>query len=398
MTDERRRWPRIKEIFHSALDCAPERREALLRDACGDDIALAHEVESLLAAHAAAGTFGELVPGGESGENWMARQLLDPHSPTGASPALAAGFDLGPYRILAPLDAGGMGEVYRALDTRLQREVAVKVLPTALSADPERIARLQQEARLLAALNHPHIATIHGLEIAGGVHAIVMELIDGPTLADSLASGPLTLDAALEIARQIAEALEAAHEKGIIHRDLKPANIKLTATGEVRLLDFGLAQALTPDGAASNEGPVMGTPGYMSPEQVRGERVDARTDVWAFGCMLYEMLTGSPGVRPRDRGRNHERHPGARPDWVVCRPKYPRTSDACCAVAWRGILGVASTTSPTRASKSRMPLTILKRQHGPSGRVTKSSASTAHLGCRAHGCLGRGAGRMAAHA
>src|SRR5687767_10396107 len=156
------------------------------------------------------------MPGEESEtrtETWMARQ-----------PALAAGSDLGPYRILDPLDAGGMGEVYRALDTRLQREVAVKVLPTALSADPERVARLQQEARLLAALNHPNIATIHGLENAGGVHAIVMELIEGPTLADRLENGPLKLDAALDIARQIAEALEAAHEKGIIHRDLKPAN------------------------------------------------------------------------------------------------------------------------------------------------------------------------------
>ena len=207
--------------------------------------------------------------------------------------ALTSGSKLGPYEIQSPLGAGGMGEVYRALDTRLQREVAVKVLPTALAADPARVARLQQEARLLAALNHPHIATIHGLEIAAGVHAIVMELIEGPTLADRLASGPLTLEAALEIARQIAEALEAAHEKGIIHRDLKPANIKLTATGTVRLLDFGLAQARTPDGAASREGPVMGTPGYMSPEQIRGERVDARTDVWAFGCVLHEMLTGT---------------------------------------------------------------------------------------------------------
>src|SRR5688500_12610017 len=157
VTDERSRWPQVKEIFLAALECAPERRAALLRDACGEDVALAHEVESLLAAHAAAGTFGELVPGGanaESGENWMARQLLSPLSSPGTNPALAVGFDLGPYRILDPLDAGGMGEVYRALDTRLQREVAVKVLPTALSADPERVARLQQEARLLAALNH----------------------------------------------------------------------------------------------------------------------------------------------------------------------------------------------------------------------------------------------------
>ena len=157
---------------------------------------------------------------------------------------MAAGFELGTYRILGPLDAGGMGEVYRALDTRLHREVAVKVLPAALSDDPDRVARLEREARLLAALNHPYIATIHGLEIAGGRHAIVMEMVEGPTLADRLSSGPLPLDMALELARQIAEALEAAHEKGIIHRDLKPANIKLTAAGTVKVLDFGLAKAM----------------------------------------------------------------------------------------------------------------------------------------------------------
>ncbi len=221
--------------------------------------------------------------------------------PDDEGPAMAAGVELGPYRILGPLDAGGMGEVYRALDTRLHREVAVKVLPAALSGDPQRVARLEREARLLAALNHPHIATIHGLEVAGGLHAIVMELIDGPTLADRLAGGPLPLDVTLAIARQIAAALEAAHEKGIIHRDLKPGNIKITAAGTVKVLDFGLAKALAPDprdarmpaagGPATGEGVVTGTPAYMSPEQARGERVDSRTDVWAFGCVVYEMLT-----------------------------------------------------------------------------------------------------------
>ena len=238
MTGDRDRWPRVKEIFHSALAYAPDERAVFLRDACGGDLALRDEVESLLAAHADAGSFAE-------------RAALDALSHDSLVtnrdvPAMAAGVELGPYRILGRLDAGGMGEVYRALDTRLDREVAVKVLPAALSVDPERVARLEREARLLAALNHPHIATIHGLEIAGGLHAIVMELIDGPTLADRLSSGPLPLDVALEIARQIAEALEAAHEKGIIHRDLKPANIKLTAAGTVKVLDFGLAKALAP--------------------------------------------------------------------------------------------------------------------------------------------------------
>ena len=182
MTDERTRWIRIKEIFHAALARAPDERAAFLRNACGEDVALEHEAESLLAAHAAAGSFAERA---------AIDVLVPPHTPDLVEPAMAAGTELGAYRILGPLDAGGMGEVYRALDTRLDREVAVKVLPRALAEDPERIVRLQREARMLAALNHPHIATIHGFEVAAGVHAIVMELIDGPTLAERLAGGAL---------------------------------------------------------------------------------------------------------------------------------------------------------------------------------------------------------------
>jgi serine/threonine protein kinase len=284
MSDDPARWARVKEIFHSALTRAPEHRAAFLREVCGEDLALEGEVESLLAAHAEAGMFAERA----------AIDTLDSLDAFGLAPAVAAGTELGVYRILEPLDAGGMGEVYRALDTRLHREVAVKVLPRFLAADPERVARLEREARLLAALNHPHIATIHGLEIAGGVHAIVMELIDGPTLADRLASGPVPLGTALAIARQVAEALEAAHEKGIVHRDLKPANIQLTSTGAVRVLDFGLAMSV--DATANADNLIAGTPAYMSPEQARGERVDARSDVWAFGCVLDEMLSGTPDV------------------------------------------------------------------------------------------------------
>jgi serine/threonine protein kinase len=282
MSDERHRWLRVKEIFHAALARVPDERAALLRDACGEDVALEREAGSLLAAHAAAGSFAERAG---------IELLVPPHAPEPIEPAMAAGAQLGAYRILGPLDAGGMGEVYRALDTRLDREVAVKVLPRALAEDPERIARLQREARMLAALSHPHIATIHGLEVGTGVHAIVMELIDGPTLAERLASGALPLGTALEIARQIAEALEAAHEKGIVHRDLKPANIQLTATGAVRVLDFGLA--MTVESVANGRDTVAGTPAYMSPEHLRGDRTDARADVWAFGCVVYEMLTGA---------------------------------------------------------------------------------------------------------
>src|SRR5262245_24887589 len=221
---------------------------------------------------------------------------------------LTAGAHLGPYEILAALGAGGMGEVYRARDTKLDRDVAIKVLPELFVSDPERVARFQREATTLAALNHPHIGGIYGLEEADGVRALVLELVDGPTLADRIAQGPIPLDEALPIARQIAEALEAAHEQGIIHRDLKPANIKLRPDGTVKVLDFGLAKALEPMSAASpmvtasptittpammtGIGMILGTAAYMSPEQARGRATDKRSDVWAFGCVLYEMLTG----------------------------------------------------------------------------------------------------------
>ena len=218
---------------------------------------------------------------------------------------LAAGTRLGPYEIVAPLGAGGMGEVYRGRDTRLKRDVAVKVLPQTFARDTDRCARFRREAELLATLNHPHIAALYGLEEAGDLTALVLELVEGPTLADRLTEGTVPLDEALSIARQIAEALEAAHEKGIIHRDLKPANIKLRPDGTVKILDFGLAKSLEatevpsilaePTTALSPSptltGVILGTPSYMSPEQARGKAVDERTDIWAFGCVLYEMLT-----------------------------------------------------------------------------------------------------------
>lgn len=220
--------------------------------------------------------------------------------------ALTVGRRLGPYEILAPLGVGGMGEVYRARDSKLNREVAIKVLPDLFASDTDRLARFQREAHVLASLNHPNIAHIHGLEESGGARALVLELVDGETLAERLASGPIPIDEALAIARQIADALEAAHEKGIVHRDLKPANVKLTPDGQVKVLDFGLAKALTKDGsspevshsptitaAATQAGVVIGTAAYMSPEQARGRPIDRRTDVWAFGAVLYEMLTGS---------------------------------------------------------------------------------------------------------
>ena len=219
---------------------------------------------------------------------------------------IAIGIKLGPYEILAPLGAGGMGEVYRARDTKLGREVALKVLPGAFAQDAERMARFQREAQVLASLNHSNIAAIYGLEDSGGVRALVMELVKGPTLAERLKSGAVPLDDAFSIAKQIADALEYAHERGIIHRDLKPTNVKITPEGTAKVLDFGLAKALDVEASASSNvsnsptltaaatqaGMILGTAAYMSPEQARGKIVDRRADIWAFGGVLFEMLTG----------------------------------------------------------------------------------------------------------
>jgi serine/threonine protein kinase/Tol biopolymer transport system component len=218
--------------------------------------------------------------------------------------SIAAGTRLGSYEVVAQIGAGGMGEVYRAHDTKLARDVAIKVLPANVVNDPERLSRFQREARMLAALNHPNIATIYGLEQFDGVVCLVMELVPGETLAERVKAGPLPLEEALKIAVQIAEALEAAHEKSLIHRDLKPANVKVTPEGKVKVLDFGLAKAFEGDSAtedmsnsptlsraATMQGVILGTAAYMSPEQARGKACDRRTDIWAFGCVLYELLT-----------------------------------------------------------------------------------------------------------
>ena len=222
--------------------------------------------------------------------------------------ALTPGTRFGPYEIVSALGAGGMGEVYKARDTHLDRDVAIKVLPEAFASDADRVARFRREAKTLAALNHPNIAQIFGLEQAGDVHALAMELVAGEDLSRRIARGPIPIGEALPIAKQIAEALETAHEQGIIHRDLKPANIKVREDGTVKVLDFGLAKAIKGAGTAGGEdltqsptvttpamtqtGMILGTAAYMSPEQARGHTVDKRTDIWAFGCVLYELLTG----------------------------------------------------------------------------------------------------------
>jgi eukaryotic-like serine/threonine-protein kinase len=221
--------------------------------------------------------------------------------------ALAPGSRVGPYEVVSALGAGGMGEVYRATDTKLGRDVAIKVLPASLAQDPERLARFGREARILASLNHPHIAQIYGVEESGTTRGLVMELVDGETLADRISRGPVALDEALAIARQIAEALAAAHDLGIVHRDLKSANVKMTDAGVVKVLDFGLAKAIdsSPSGesmlttvtspAMTQAGLILGTAAYMAPEQARGRAVDKRADIWAFGVVLYELVTG---IRP----------------------------------------------------------------------------------------------------
>ena len=306
--------PRRKLIYRTAVSRglrtrSPTERSAFLKEACFTDESLREEVESLLKHETASERFLERP----AAEAWGADAV---GSPSGSQ---MLNRQLGPYRIVAPLGAGGMGEVYRARDSKLGRDVAIKVLPAHFTADPERRARFAREARSLATLNHPHIGAIYGLEEAEGVTALVLELVEGPTLADRLERGPLPVSDALAIARQIADALDAAHEKGIVHRDLKPANIVLQGgaaasgpmSGDARakVLDFGLAKTMAvglegdltqrPSGSLDGtaEGRILGTPAYMSPEQARGQAVDKRTDIWAFGCVLFEMLIGQ---RPFD--------------------------------------------------------------------------------------------------
>ena len=305
---------------------------------------------------------------------------------------LAPGTRLGPYEILSALGAGGMGEVYRATDTSLKRQVAIKVMPAAVAADVERLARFQREAEVLAALNHPNIGHIHGLEKSGGTIALVMELVEGPTLADRIGKGPIPLDETLPIARQIAEALEAAHEQGIVHRDLKPENIKVRPDGTVKVLDFGLAKAVEPAGsrpdvsqsptittpAMTAAGMILGTAAYMSPEQAKGGAVDKRTDLWAFGCVLYEMLTGQRAFAGEDVSDTLAAVLRGDPDWTALPANAPppirrllrrclekdrsqrladaadarlEVHDALTAPAMDALAGAAAVTASTRSAR-----------------------------------------------
>ncbi len=250
--------------------------------------------------------------------------------------SLTPGTMLGAYEILAAIGAGGMGEVYRARDTKLGREVAIKVLPEEFTQHPQKLARFEREARLLAALNHPGIATLHGFEEADGKPFLVMELIEGETLAERIARGALPVTEALTISQQISEALDAAHEKGVIHRDLKPANIKVNPEGQVKVLDFGLAKAFTEEMPetdtsfsptlsrdATRAGVILGTAAYMSPEQAKGKTVDERTDIFSFGIVLYEMLTGKKAFPGGDVSEVLARILAVEPDWKAFSADVP---------------------------------------------------------------------------
>jgi Tol biopolymer transport system component len=311
---EPERWWRIEQLFHAALEREESQRAAFLAAACQGDEGLRREVESLLARQKQAENFMEtpavevaakalaqerirLGPSSEEGSQIIGRQLQN-------TMVLPAGKRLGPYEILAPLAAGGMGEVYRARDPRLGREVAVKVLPSVFSADPERLRRFEQESRAAGALNHPNVVAIYDVGTDDGSPYLVSELLVGETLRGQLWAGPLPLRKAMDYAVQIAHGLAAAHAKGIAHRDLKPDNIFVCKDGRVKILDFGLAKLIDPEppdqdatsaptvSGGTRSGMLLGTIGYMSPEQVRGRLIDHRTDIFSFGVILYEMLSG----------------------------------------------------------------------------------------------------------
>jgi serine/threonine protein kinase len=301
MTDDR--WLRVKRLFEAAVEQPVSERSAFVSAAVADDANLRREVEALLAADSTPEEISEQWPVASVSLLEGLRLGLSASGPGAPpSPGLAVGSRLGNYDVVAPLGAGGMGEVYRARDARLERDVAIKILPRAFTSDRDRLARFEREARMLASLNHPHIAGIYGIEDTGTAPALVLELVEGPTLAERISAGRLDIKEVLAIGRQMADALSAAHDKGIVHRDLKPANVKLTPSGVVKVLDFGLAKP-APDVAeldhsptitvtGTREGLILGTAAYMSPEQARGKSVDKRSDIWAFGCVLYEMLTG----------------------------------------------------------------------------------------------------------
>jgi serine/threonine protein kinase len=338
------RWEKIESAYHIARDLSSEDRSRFLDEHCGSDSAMRQQIEALLAQDENPTSFLNR-PAVDLATDWP--------SMVGSMAGLT-GLRVGVYEVLEPIGSGGMGEVYRARDTTLGREVALKVLPQHLALDSDRFARFKREAQVLATLNHPNIAAIYGFEESVAVQpppqdsgvpgrnskivvrALVLELVEGPTLADRIGQGPIPVDDALSIARQIAEALAAAHEHGIIHRDLKPANIKIRPDGLVKVLDFGLAKALEPvvggadvsasptiSPAVTEVGVILGTAAYMSPEQAKGRPTDKRVDLWAFGCVLYEMLTGTRAFPGEDVSDTLAAVLRGEPDWSALPPAVP---------------------------------------------------------------------------
>ena len=287
-------WRRIEELYHAALEREEPERDGFLSEVCGDDEELRHQVTSLLKCQAVTATLVDR-PVWEASKDFL--------SSSGPRRFPAAGVQLGPYHVLERIGAGGMGEVYRARDPRLHRDVAIKVLPERLSKEPQALARFEREARAVAALSHPNILAIYDGGSDQGFQYVVTELLEGETLRSRLERGALPWRLAVEIGASIAEALSAVHSKGIIHRDLKPENVFLIADDRVKVLDFGLArwtQANSPGEEAplptdTDPGTIMGTVGYMSPEQVRGGVAEAPSDIFSLGCVLYEMIAGRAG-------------------------------------------------------------------------------------------------------
>ena len=358
------KWVRVRELFHAALERSPDERADFLRARTTDED-ITREVASLLAAHADADALMDGAGRHHAAMTGAAPMREPPPRRPGRPETLSAGARLGPYVVVSLLGAGAMGEVYRARDTNLRRDVALKILPESLAADPDRLARFTREARTLGALNHPHIAQVYGFEEHGGVRALAMELVEGENLARHIAREPLRVEQALLFSRQIAEALEAAHARGIVHRDLKPANIMIREDGTVKVLDFGLAKAwvddlgpvtppaialpppptITTPAMATEVGVLVGTAAYMSPEQARGGAVDKASDIWAFGCVLYEMLAGTrafEGTGALDTIASVLTH---EPAWQRL-PRPRRRPFACCCDAACGRTGVSACRTP----------------------------------------------------
>jgi serine/threonine protein kinase len=328
MSDDR--WERVADLYQAAQERTPEERLAFVRQASDGDSDLRREVELLLAQDEKTIVIDRPIAAAA-------------HSLLADNAAVQPGSFVGPYRIESLLGVGGMGEVYRARDTKLNRDVAIKILPPVFAGDTDRLARFKREAQVLASLNHPNIAAIYGFEDSGAVHALVLELVDGPTLADRIARGALPIDEALKIAKQIGEALEAAHEQGIIHRDLKPSNIKVRDDDTVKVLDFGLAKMLEPTGvmspsvsmsptitspAMTQAGMILGTAAYMAPEQARGKAIDKRADIWAFGCVVFEMLSGQRAFQAEDVSLTLAEVMKSEPDWAML-PTLPPAVRMC---------------------------------------------------------------------